>query len=85
MAIPHIRFALGSHIRFGSLDFLCTGVDYDLVLLPPFVDIDAISKALSSIRLYIDEGQAPEGDWPGSSCDRSTRAGKLHDHEKARS
>jgi hypothetical protein len=56
MAIPHICFALGSHIRFGSLDFLCTGVDYDLVLLPPFVDIDAISEALSSIRLYINEG-----------------------------
>jgi hypothetical protein len=56
MATPCIRFALGPHIRFGSLDFLYIGVDYDLVLLPPFVDIDAISKALSSLHLYTDEG-----------------------------
>jgi hypothetical protein len=67
MAIPHIRFALGSHIRFGGLDFPYTGVDYDLVLLPPSVDIDAISKALSSLRQCTDEGQALENDWPGSS------------------
>jgi hypothetical protein len=50
---------------------------------PPSVDINAISEALSSLRLYIDEGQALEGDWPGSSCDRSTWAGKPHGHEKA--
>jgi hypothetical protein len=35
MADHHVRLALGSHIQFGSLDFLCTGVDHDLVLLPP--------------------------------------------------
>jgi hypothetical protein len=34
MADHCIRFTLGSHIRFGSLDFLCMGVDHDLVLLP---------------------------------------------------
>jgi hypothetical protein len=83
MADHRIRFTLGSHILFGSLDFLSTGVDYDLVLLPPSVDIDAISKALSSLRLYTDEGQAPKGNRPGSSRDRSTRAGKPHGHEKA--
>jgi hypothetical protein len=55
-----------------------------LVLLPPSIDINAISEALSSLRLYTDKGQALEGDWPGSSRDRSTRAGKPHDHEKAR-
>jgi hypothetical protein len=81
---PRIRFALGSHIQFGSLDFLCIGVDYDLVLLPPSVDIDVIYEALSSLRLYTDEGQAPEGDWPGSSRDRSMWPGKPHGHEKAR-
>jgi hypothetical protein len=45
MATPRIFFALGSHIRFGSLDFLYMGVDYDFVLLPSFVDIDTISEA----------------------------------------
>jgi hypothetical protein len=59
MATHCIRFTLGSHVRFGSLDFLYTGVDYDLVRLPPSVDIGAISEALSSLRPYTDEGQAP--------------------------
>jgi hypothetical protein len=56
MATPRICFALGSHIRFSSLDFLYIGVEYDLVLLPPSVDIDAISETLSSLRPYINEG-----------------------------
>jgi hypothetical protein len=72
MANPHIRFTLGSHIRFDDLDFLCTGVDYDLVLLPPSVDIDAIFEALSNLCLCTDEGQALENDWLGSSHGRST-------------
>jgi hypothetical protein len=55
MATLHIHFALGSHIRFGSLDFLSTGVDYDLVLLAPSINIDAISEALSSLCLCVDE------------------------------
>jgi hypothetical protein len=53
-----------------------------LVLLPPSVDIDAISKALSSLRLYNDEGKAPEGDWLGCSRDSSMRADKTHGHRK---
>jgi hypothetical protein len=56
MANPNIHFTLGSHVRFGNLDFICTGVDYDLVLLPPSVDIDAIFEALSSLCLGRDEG-----------------------------
>jgi hypothetical protein len=55
MATPCIHFTLGSYVQFGSLDFLRTGVDYDLVLSPS-VDIDAISEALSSLCLYTDEG-----------------------------
>jgi hypothetical protein len=43
MADHHVRFTLGSHIPFGSLDFLCTGVDHDLVLLPPSVPVDHAS------------------------------------------
>jgi hypothetical protein len=59
MANPRIRFALGSHVWFGNLDFIYTGVDYDLVLLPPNIDINAISEALSNLCLGTDEGQAP--------------------------
>jgi hypothetical protein len=83
MANPRICFNLGSHVRFDCLDFLCTGVDYDLVLLPPSVDIDAISEALSNLRLCADEGQTLENDWSGSSQGRSTHAGKPHNHGKA--
>jgi hypothetical protein len=56
IANPRIRFALGSRVRFRNLDFICMGVDYDLVLLPPNVDIDAISEALSNLHLGMDEG-----------------------------
>jgi hypothetical protein len=58
-------------------------VDYDLVLLPPSVDIDTISKAMSSLHLYTDEGQALDGDWPRGSRDSSMRDGKPLGHEKA--
>jgi hypothetical protein len=43
------------------------GVDYNLVLLPPFVDIDAISEVLSNLHLGTNEGQALENDCPGGS------------------
>jgi hypothetical protein len=43
MADHRVRFTLGSHIRSGSLDFLCIGVDHDLVQLPPSVLIDHAS------------------------------------------
>jgi hypothetical protein len=84
MANPRIRFTLGSHVRFGNLDFLYTGVDYDLVLLPPSIDIDAISEALSNLHLGTGEGQALENYCPGSSQGKTTQAGKPHDHGKAR-
>jgi hypothetical protein len=38
-------FALGTHIQFGSLDFLCTGEDHDLVLFPPSVSDDLASPS----------------------------------------
>jgi hypothetical protein len=84
MTNPCIRFTLGSHVWFGNLDFICTGVDYDLVLLPPDVNIDAISKALSSLHLVTDEGQTLENDHPGGSRSRTRSPGKPHDHERAR-
>jgi hypothetical protein len=83
MANPCIRFTLGSHVQFGNLDFLCTGVDYDLVLLPPSVDIDAISEALSNLRLGTGKGQALENDCLGSSQGKTTQGGKPHGHGKA--
>jgi hypothetical protein len=84
MANPRIRFALSSHVWFRNLDFIYTGVDYDLVLLPPNVDIDAISEALSNLRLGTNEGQAPENDYPGGSEGQTVPVGKPHDHERAR-
>jgi hypothetical protein len=80
MANPRIRFTLGSHVWFGNLDFICTGVDYDLVLLPPDVNVDAISKALSGLCLVTDEGQALENDHPGGSQSGTRLTGKPHDH-----
>jgi hypothetical protein len=46
-----VRFTIGSHIRFGSLYFLCMGVDHDLVLLPPFVPVDPASPLGSDERI----------------------------------
>jgi hypothetical protein len=43
MADHRVRFTLGSHIWFGSLDFLCMGVDHDMIQLPPSVPIDHAS------------------------------------------
>jgi hypothetical protein len=43
MADHCIRFTLGSHIQFGSLDFLYMGVDHNLVLLPPSMPVDPVS------------------------------------------
>jgi hypothetical protein len=40
MADHHVHFTLGSHVWFGSLDFLYMGVDHDLVLVSPFVPVD---------------------------------------------
>lgn len=45
MASHRIHFALGSYIQFGSLDFLCTRMEYDLVLLPPSVPVDRVTGA----------------------------------------
>jgi hypothetical protein len=84
MANPCIRFTLGSHVRFGNLDFICTGVDYDLVLLPPFIDIDAIFEALSNLCLGMDKGRALENDCLGGSQGKTMQVDKPHDHGRAR-
>jgi hypothetical protein len=43
MVDHHVCFTLGPHIRFRSLDFLCMGVDHDLVLLPPSMSVNHAS------------------------------------------
>jgi hypothetical protein len=59
-------------------------VDSNLVLLLPFVDIDAISEALSNLRLGTNEGQALENNCPGGSQGKMMPTGKPHDHGRAR-
>jgi hypothetical protein len=77
MASHHTRFTLGSHIRFGSLDFLCTGVDHDLVLLPPSVPVDHVvgtEKELISLPPF-------RSAKPPSDVDSITESmGSLHLH-----
>ena len=69
MASHRIHFTLGSHIRFGSLDFLCTGVEYDLVLLPPSVPVD---RAAGTEELTMLHPFGPAG--PPSDVDSVTKS-----------
>jgi hypothetical protein len=62
-----INFASGSHIWFGSLEFVIVGEGYDLDLLPPTGEPASFSKPAANLRqntqkLY----QEPvDGDWDG--------------------
>jgi hypothetical protein len=57
MANHHVIFAMGSHMRFESIDFICLG-DNDSVLLPPSVPLDstngadAITEVIHNLLLY---------------------------------
>jgi hypothetical protein len=63
MADCRIYFTLGSHTRFGSLDFICMGVDYDLVLLPPSVPDDSASSSSSTDNVSdLDSDGTEEGE-----------------------
>jgi hypothetical protein len=53
MADHRVCFTLGSHIRFGSLYFLCMRVDRDLVLLPLHVDRPCIHANLALSPLIV--------------------------------
>jgi hypothetical protein len=53
-------------------------------LLPPNIDIDAISEALSDLHLGTNEGQAPENGRPGSSQGQMTPTDKPQDHGRTR-
>jgi hypothetical protein len=50
-----INFALGSHIWFGSLEFVVVGEGYDLDLLPPTGEPASFSKPAVNLRLHSDE------------------------------
>jgi hypothetical protein len=77
MANHHTRFTLGSHIRFGSLDFLCIGVDHDLVLLPPYVPVDRVAGMEEKLIPLPLSGSAD----PPSDVDSITESmGSLHLH-----
>jgi hypothetical protein len=77
MASHRTRFTLGSHIRFGCLDFLCTAVDHDLVLLPPSVSIDHVAGTEEELIPLPPSGSAD----PPSDVDFVTKSmGSLHLH-----
>jgi hypothetical protein len=63
LANHRVRFTLGSHIQFGSLDFLCTGVDHDLVLLPPFVPVNPASPSGCDERVRELDPTGTEGEY----------------------
>jgi hypothetical protein len=77
MASHRTCFTLGSHIQFGSLDFLCTGVDHDLVLLPPSVPVDHVTGMEEELIPLHPSGSAD----PPSDVDSVTESmGSLHEH-----
>jgi hypothetical protein len=77
MASHHIRFTLGSHIRFGSLYFLCMGVDHDLVLLPPSILVDHVAGTEEELILLPPYGSA---DPPSNVYSVTKLMGSLHLH-----
>jgi hypothetical protein len=49
MARNDINFALGSHIWFGSLEFVVVGEGYDLDLLPSTDDTASFSEPAANL------------------------------------
>jgi hypothetical protein len=77
MASHRIRFTLGSHIQFGSLDFLYTGIDHDLILLPPSMPIDPIASTEEEL-IPLPPSESAD---PPSNVDSVTESmGGLHLH-----
>jgi hypothetical protein len=50
-----INFALGSHIWFGSLEFIIVEEDYDLDLLPLTGEPASFSESAANLQLCSDE------------------------------
>jgi hypothetical protein len=55
MAKNDISFAPGSHIWFGSLEFVVVGEGYDLDLLPLTDEPASFSEPTANLRLHSDE------------------------------
>jgi hypothetical protein len=51
----NINFAPGSHIWFGSLDFVVVGKGYDLNLLPSTGEPTTFFEPADNLRLHSDE------------------------------
>jgi hypothetical protein len=62
MARNNINFALGSHIWFGSLEFVVVREGYDLDLLPPTDEPTSFFELADNLRLHSDElkGTCPD-------------------------
>jgi hypothetical protein len=61
MARNDINFAPGSHIWFGSHEFIVVGEGYDLDLLPPTGTPASFFEPVANLRLRSDE---LKGTWP---------------------
>jgi hypothetical protein len=61
MAKNDIDFALGSHIWFGSLEFIVVEEGYDIDLLPPTSKPASFSESVANLRIHSDE---LKGTWP---------------------
>jgi hypothetical protein len=82
MARNDISFALGSHIWFGSLEFIVVGEGYDLDLLPPTGKPANFSEPAANLRLRSDE---LKGTWPDKfSYPRVPRLGQPCHNKKVR-
>jgi hypothetical protein len=76
MASHRTRFTLDSHIQFGSLDFLYTRVDHDLVLLPPSMPVDHVIGTEKELIPLPHPGQLTHplmstlslSQWPAFTC-----------------
>jgi hypothetical protein len=56
-----VNFALGSHIWFGSLEFVVVREGDDLDLLPPTDEPASFSELAANLRLHSNE---LKGTWP---------------------
>jgi hypothetical protein len=64
MARNDINFSPGSHIWFGSLEFIVVGKGYDLNLLPPTGEPANFPESAANLRLRSDK---LKGTWPNKS------------------
>ena len=67
MASHSVSWVLGTHVRFGNLDFIVT-TEGELAQVPVTVQplhstgLDAITEALKELQLYAPEAHAPRSD-----------------------